>query len=188
MINRDFFFRTIKQTTGSPPLHTKLKQSQVDGYETIIYAWEQDRKLTDHRWLAYMLATVYHETAATIQPIEEYGKGAGYEYGKIIPSTGKAYYGRGYVQLTWMDNYKKFERFLGYPLVSQPELACKPDVACDILFYGMINGSFTGRKLSDYISGTKCDFRNSRRIINGIDAAARIAAHAGKYLNALSEM
>ncbi len=29
-----------------------------------------------------MLATVYHETAKTMQPIEEYGRGVGRDYGK----------------------------------------------------------------------------------------------------------
>jgi len=43
----------------------------------------------------------------TIQPIEEIGKGSGQDYGKTDPETGQAYYGRGFVQLTWRDNYAK---------------------------------------------------------------------------------
>lgn len=188
MINRDFFFTTIRHHTTVERLHNVLRQSQVDGYETILYAWEQDANLTDHRWLAYMLATVYHETAATIQPVEEYGKGRGKPYGIADPRTGKTYYGRGYVQLTWHDNYKKFEELLGLPLLSQPELACKPDVACDILFHGMMHGSFTGKKLSDYFSGNKSDPRNARRIINGTDRADQIAIYYRVFLNAISNI
>jgi hypothetical protein len=44
--------------------------------------------------------------------------------------------------------------------------------------YGMRNGSFTGKKLSDYISGTTADYVNARRIINGTDRAELIAGYA----------
>ena len=43
---------------------------------------------------------------------------------------------------------------------------------------GMRNGLFTGKKLSDYISSPVCDYKNARRIINGVDQAARIAEYA----------
>lgn len=188
MINREFFFSTIKSHTTVERLHNILRQSQVDGYENILYAWDQDSNLTDHRHLAYILATVYHETAATIQPIEEYGKGKNKPYGIPDPRTGKAYYGRGYVQITWYDNYKKFEDMLSIPLLAQPELACKPDVACDILFAGMLNGMFTGKKLSHYFSGNKCDPYNARRIINGTDCADKIATYFRVFLNAISNI
>ncbi|MEE4406756.1 hypothetical protein [Enterobacter mori] len=83
--------------------------------------------------LAYVLATTYHETAFTMQPIEEYGKGAGHPYGEPDPETGLAYYGRGYVQLIWKDNYQKVQdsvvdlNTLAYdvPLVMQPDLVLK---------------------------------------------------------------
>ncbi len=54
-----------------------------------------------------MLATAYWETAQTMEPIEEYGKGAGRPYGEPDPATEQTYYGRGYVQLTWLPNYEK---------------------------------------------------------------------------------
>ncbi|HNU48684.1 MAG TPA: hypothetical protein PKM40_07610 [Bacteroidia bacterium] len=187
MINRKIFYQNIKSELS--PLHDYLVQKQVKGYEIILDAWEQDKQLTDHRWLAYMLATVYHETARTMQPIEEYGKGKGKAYGQPDRITGKTYYGRGYVQLTWKENYKKFEDRLGFPLVMQPELACNPNIACDILFDGMIHGLFTGRKLSDYINSTTLsDFVGARKIINGKDKARTIAKYAEKYLTALSEI
>ncbi len=63
-------------------------------------------------YLAYTLATVYHETAYQMQPVEEYGKGAGHEYGIPDPITGKAYYGRGDVQVTWKYNYERLSKLL----------------------------------------------------------------------------
>ena len=44
--------------------------------------------------------------------------------------------------------------------------------------YGMRNGSFTGRKLSDYIDNSQCDYENARRIINGTDQHTKIAKYA----------
>lgn len=49
----------------------KLTQGQVDGITAILDGW-QASQMTDVRWLAYMLATAYHETARTMQPIAEY--------------------------------------------------------------------------------------------------------------------
>ena len=61
-------------------------------------------------------------------------------------------------------------------LIKNPELAMRPDVAAFVMFDGMINGVFTGKKLADYFNATKTDFVNARRIINGTDRAQEIAA------------
>ncbi|MDY3572306.1 peptidoglycan-binding protein [Enterobacter hormaechei] len=137
-------------------------------------------------WLAYVLATTYHETAFTMQPIEEYGKGAGHPYGEPDPETGQAYYGRGYVQLTWKDNYQKAQdcvvnlNTLTYdvPLVMQPDLALTPWVAAQVAINGMSQAWFTGKGLGDYLTDTVTDYVNARRIINGTDKAQTIAAYA----------
>lgn len=183
MINRKFFFITIKKQA----LTSIVKQKQLEGFEAIFNYWETDLNNTDLRHLAYMLATAWHETAFTMQPVEEYGKGKGYKYGVPDSETGLIYYGRGYVQLTWKKNYETFQRILNIPLVAQPHRACEPQVAAIIMFEGMKRGLFTGKKLSDYINGThKCDFVNARRIINGTDKAELIASYAQKFLLALS--
>ncbi len=137
-------------------------------------------------WLAYVLATTYHETAFTMQPIEEYGKGVGHSYGEPDPETGQTYYGRGYVQLTWRDNYEKAQDVVvnlntlanDVPLVQQPDLALAPWVAAQVAINGMANGWFTGKKLADYLTDTQTDYVNARRIINGTDKAQTIAAYA----------
>lgn len=140
-----------------------------------------------------MLATTYHETAATIQPIEEFGKGRKYDYGRRLKMSRKPYtdtnaifFGRGYVQLTWYENYAKAGRILGLDLLNKPELALNPDVATKILFIGMELGTFTGKRLSDYFNDTKEDWVNARRIINGIDKAQTIAEYAKKFHAAIS--
>lgn len=166
-----------------------LTQGQVDGMNVILNEWEE-RMLTDLRWLAYMLATVKWETAHTMQPIEEYGKGEGREYGIPDPETGFAYYGRGYVQLTWKENYAKMGKLLGVDLVHNPDLALNELVAMQIMFEGMMTdksgvGDFTGVALERYFNDVTEDWVNARRIINGTDHAQEIANIAHRFYDAL---
>ena len=181
MINRNFFFSYVRTH-----LFVTLKQSQADGLNSILNEWETNHAKKDDRWLAYMLATTYHETDKKMQPIEEYGKGKGRAYGKPDPVTGKTYYGRGYVQLTWKDNYQAMSKVVKDDLVSHPELALRPDYATKILFYGMMNGSFTSKKLSQYFNETTEDWKNARRIINGLDKANTIADYGHSFYAAIS--
>ncbi len=94
------------------------------------------------------------------------------------------YYGRGYVQLTWEDNYKKYEDILGIDLVDQPDLALDPKTALFILVHGFKTGAFTGKKITDFINEEEePDFYNARKCINGLDHAQDIADIASeKYL------
>ena len=158
------------------------------GMEALLSAAEGDTQITELRWLAYMLATVKHECADRWQPIEEFGKGQGYKYGKpvtVTDSSGKqytnVYYGRGYVQLTWDYNYRAMGQKLGNRLLYEPSLALDPEVAYQIMSLGMRQGSFTGVGLSKYINADGCDYVNARRIINGTDKAQTIAAYAQKF-------
>lgn len=138
-------------------------------------------KLTNPQ-IAYVLATVQHETAGSFQPVEE-----GYYLGSRSAEFQKSlryypYYGKGYVQLTWKANYLKYGQKLGLDLVGNPDLALRPDIALFVLVDGMKTGAFTGHKLETHINGSRCDFVNARRIINGMDCAPAIAGIA-KYWN-----
>lgn len=164
-----------------------LDDSAAHGLSMLLRFIDRDPQISDVRWAAYMLATVKHECADTWQPIEEYGLGAGYAYGNPVSVRGSdgqhysnAYYGRGYVQLTWKKNYETMSDILygDDRLVLHPELVLEPDVAYQIMSHGMRNGSFTLRSLGDYIKDRNCNYVNARRIINGMDEAARIAAYA----------
>lgn len=128
--------------------------------------------VTDRNQLCYIMATIQHETAATYKPIAEYG-GARQRYAP--------YYGRGYVQLTWKYNYEKYGTMLHQDFVNHPDLVMQPDVSLFIIVNGMRDGIFTGKKLSDYISGSRVDFVNARRIINGLDRADLIAGYAQQW-------
>lgn len=163
----------------------------MDGLNAILDYWEQSG-MCDDRWLAYALATTFHETDATIAPIEEYGKGARLRYGKRLKMDGKPYtdtphifYGRGFVQLTWYENYKKAGERLGIDLLHHPELALTLPVATKILFEGMKAGWFTGKRLKDYFNGGREKWYDARRIINGTDRAELIAGYARRFYAAI---
>ena len=92
----------------------------------------------------------------------------------------------GYVQLTWLVNYKKASDYLGVDFVSNPKLLLEPKYAAPILIRGMAEGWFAGdsqgrHKISRYITMQKSDFRNARRIVNGMDRADLIAGYAREY-------
>ena len=168
-----------------------LKQSQVNGIETILAA--SDGLPIGHR--AYLLATAKHETADTMQPITEYGGRKyfdKYDTGKLAKALGNTpdkdgdgyrYRGRGYVQITGRANYAKAGGKLGVDLIGNPDAALNPDIAAQILVRGCSEGWFTGKKLDDYLPD---DFRNARRVVNGMDRADLIASYAVEFGKALA--
>jgi peptidoglycan hydrolase-like protein with peptidoglycan-binding domain len=176
----------IRNEVRSALFGGRMSPSQEAGLDAILNEWEQRRPSADLRWLAYMLATAFHETARTMQPIREFGKGRGRRYGVPDPATGETYYGRGYVQLTWKSNYDKSTRRFGQDFVNNPDLALSPPLAAAIMFGGMTDGWFTGKKLGDYFSPGREDWRNARRIINGLDHADTIAGYGRQFMNALA--
>lgn len=171
-IDKDKFIFMYVNTYG------ELKDSQENGIRFLLDQLMKDDMIKDIRQAAYMLATVKHECAGTWQPIAEYGKGQGKKYGSPDHSTGKVYYGRGYVQLTWADNYIAMGNSLGIDLLHDPDQAMIPDVAYAIMSKGMRKGMFTGAGLQKYISEDKCDYMMARKIINGLDCAQKIADYA----------
>jgi hypothetical protein len=199
-INRKFFFDTVRLTL----FHGSLKQSQVTGMTTMLDYWENKHAVKDDRWLAYALATAFHEVDKRMQPIGEYG-GKKYffrmydiegdrpwkatELGNLAKGDGVLFKGRGLVQLTGRANYADWQNRLGVDLTSNEAAADRVldmDIATQILFEGMILGTFTGKKFSDYFLNVKEDWVGARRIINGKDKANLIATHAKQFYSALS--
>lgn len=173
--------------TEARRLFGKLSQSQVDGINAILSVM----KGAPLAHTAYALATAWHEVDKTMQPIAEYGKGKGKPYGRAGRNNGQIAYGRGYVQLTWDDNYERMDRALGLRgrLIANYELALDAQIAADIMRVGMDQGLFTTKKFSDYLpaSGpaTLDQFIAARRIINGTDKAALIAGYAMLWMACL---
>ena len=179
-----------------------LTQDLVEALEFLLGQIEQDNRFngteTDRRQLAYCLATFKWETAHTMRPIDEHG-GTNYfnkrygpqtSVGKMLGNTqvgdGARFHGRGYVQLTGRRNYTKAKGLTKVDLLNDPDRAKEPDLAYEIAVQGMIDGWFTGRKLSQFIKdGQSPDFENARTIINGHDKAANIADIARRFSEVL---
>lgn len=179
-MNRTAFFDVMRAEFGS------LSQEQVDGTEALLDAAEEYSLPMNQ--LAYILSTSWHETAATMMPIEEYGKGEGHDYGEPCPEyNNQVAYGRGYVQLTWAENYEKADKecALAGALLEDFDLALDPQVASQIIFRGMQEGWFTGKKLGDYVNDTVTDYYNARRVVNGTDKADMLAGYAESFEQAL---
>jgi hypothetical protein len=185
------FFEAVRPMFGGA-----LSQAQVDGFKIIFEAW---RKVGsgNERDLAYILATAYHETARTMQPVRETLATTDAKAKERLTKAWKSgklpwvksdywsggWFGRGFVQLTHRANYVKASEKLGIDLVSDPSKAMIPEVSALILVRGMQEGWFTGMKLAD-----AAVFREARRVVNGTDRASQIAMYADAFLSALDAM
>jgi len=174
-----------------------LSQSQVDGMNYLLAVWEKGFEEANPRdgtqWLAYCLATVFHETAQAMVPVEEYGKGAGHSYGEPCGPYDQVYYGRGHVQLTWEDNYiRGTEAVQSYGLEcdlhAEPHRMLEGDISAVVLYDGMVAGWFTGAGLPTYFNSTTEDPVNARRIVNGTDKADLIAGYYWQFKAALKQV
>jgi putative chitinase len=194
--DRKHFFDTVRKDL----FNGTLTQSQVDGMNYLLEVWEWAFETNNPNdgtmWLAYALATFYHETAYTMQPIEEYGRGSGKSYGKPAGPYGQCYYGRGFVQLTWEENYKNGQKYLKdrygkdcqiHPVASN---ALDAETSALVSYDGMVYGWFTGVGLPKYLSKSKGieDPVNARRIVNGTDKASTIAGYYWKFKSALKQI
>ena len=196
-INRQFFFDTVRITLFGG----NLKQSQVAGMTGFLDLWEASFSANDDRWLAYILGTAHHEVDMRMQPIHEYGGNTYFHkqydingdrphvartLGNLTPGDGVAFHGRGFVQLTGRSNYQDWKNRLGVDLIGSPDLALRLDIAIQIIFNGMILGTFTHKKLGDYFNPTMDDWVNARRTVNGTDKANLIAGYGKKYYAAIA--
>lgn len=174
-----------------PLFNGRLTGPQVSGMEAKIKVFlEEGFPLS---WAAYAMATSYHETARRMQPVKE-----GLSLSDSWRKRNLRYYpwyGRGDVQLTWEDNYKKADKELGLggALTSNLDLALDPEISAEIMSRGMKEGWFSGDKKGRHTlvrhlpkpEGTKTQFTNARRIINLMDKASLIAGYAVVFQEAL---
>lgn len=211
MQRRDFY--AALRSRGNTLFGASLSQPQVNTLDAILD--EAARRGTPLKQLAYVLATTYHEVGSALQPVSEnlsysaerirqvwptrfasiaaaqpyarnpqklanrvYGGRLG--NGNEASGDGWRFRGRGFVQITGRENYRRFG------IETSPDDALERGTAIRIMFDGMERGSFTGKRLSDYINGS-ADYRNARRIINADVGAngGRIAAHARQFQAAL---
>ncbi|WGK69476.1 hypothetical protein P0082_01050 [Candidatus Haliotispira prima] len=179
---RDMHIRKVQETTVKVQ-KTTLKVNMNLGHTKNILAVCEENALSKQQ-KAYVLATAFWETARTMKPVIE-AFWLSEEWRKINLKKYYPWYGRGYVQLTHEENYIRASRILDLDISKYKEWSVDPDDAAKILVIGSLNGWFTGKKLANYISEGYCNYKEARRIINGVDRAEEIAEIAKDYEEAL---
>ncbi len=187
------------------PFGGRLTQGQIDGMNALFRCWDSHKiPAPDKRHLAYILASVFHETGGRMVPVRETfaSTDAGaiaaldkaYKAGRLGQvskpywrkgAKGKAYFGRGDIQLTHEENYKVLGERIAADLVGNPSLALNLDISAEIAIVGMLEGLFTGKKLTDYFNLKKDDPVGARAVVNGRDKAKLIAGYYKSFLDAL---
>lgn len=189
----------------------KLNQGQVNGMDGIIQAMTEVGD-GDQDTLAYALATTYHETGMRMLPVREgFGETDAQsrarvnalarkrgpdsnvaKYAKPAGPYGHVYYGRGYPQLTWLENYEKCSKEAGVDLVKNPDAMLDPRISARVLICGIMDGRWNGQgKGLDFYEGADdylddAEAIQARRTVNVQDKARLIAGYHRKFYAALS--
>lgn len=197
IVDRKLFYDRYRPRFG------RLSVAQVSGYEAFFDFWDSRSVLTDKRWLAYILATAFHETGKRLQAVREgfcdtdacsvravttlFNQRRISRNYALPHENGNSYFGRGFVQLTHGFNYKSSGQNigLGNRVYDDPDLALDTATSVKITCVGMLIGSFTGHKLEQHFTDTKSDWKDARKIVNGRDKATLIAGHGKKFLECI---
>lgn len=127
--------------------------------------------------LAQFMAQTNHESW-DFSRLKEKGMGQGYFAKKYDPKfnprtakilgnkhvgDGEKYHGRGFIQLTGRDNYRMAQDALNIPLLQQPELAERPDIAAKIAIW------YWQTRVKPYIN----NFNDTKAVTQKINPAMR---------------
>jgi len=180
-LDRTAFFNALR---GGLPAFRRFSQRQVDGIEALLDAGAD---LPLHH-MANVLANVYHETGGGMYPVKETvlprHRDKNPSDAEVIRRLDRAWsdgrlpwvrtpywrdgaFGRGQLQITHARNYAKFG-------ITDYADALKLDVSARIAVEGMLDGHFTGKKLSDFTFPRDLDNpprTDPRRIVNGVDGS-----------------
>lgn len=179
------FFASIRSSFGA------LKKEQVEGFEavlSVLKGWPLS-------WQAYGLATAWHETGGTMQPVRE-----AHWLSEAWRKKNLRYYphyGRGYVQITWLKNYQWLDEAAAAAGLTKPgeilanlDLAMRPDIAALALRMGLEEGRYDskGKDIAFRLprgSATRDQYVAARYLVNIQDKAGQIADYALKFEAAL---
>ncbi len=196
-MDRAKFYAALRRKS-SGVFGSKLGQSQVEGMEGILDAFMTHGDGRD-KTLAYALATAYHETGSKMIPVREGFAStdasarkivAKRAYGKPAGKYGHVYYGRGHVQLTWIDNYKESSNDAMYDLVAYPDKMLDPVISARVLIKGLLDGRWNAQRkgIAVYLpTDGQDDLKNARRTVNITDKWELIGGYYKAFLSAIKE-
>jgi predicted chitinase len=206
VINKTEFYSELRK---AKVFGKSLTSDQVKGIEGILGAFETHGD-GNPKILAYALATAYHETGTRMVPVREGfartdagarravnnlakkrgPKSAVAKYAQPTGPYNHVYYGRGYVQLTWLDNYRESSVDAGVDLVKNPDAMLDPEISARVLIRGLMDGRWNGKGkgIAYYLpeSGDD-DIRNARRTVNITDKWDDIGEYYKEFLNAIQK-
>jgi hypothetical protein len=162
----------VKQTF---PAATKL--ANITANLPFVLGGLRARQLGDRAMVIMSIATIRAETEGFVPisegkskfntqntPFDLYDAGTpkGDDLGNTVPGDGPLFKGRGYIQLTGRDNYRRVGSQIGVNLVAQPESANDPTIA------GLILAQFLKNNESGIRSAlSNNDLKKARKLVNG---------------------
>lgn len=188
-------FEYYMENCKTKPFNNVFQEHEKEAVSDIIDAFLEEG-YTDIRLLAYALATVRIECGSNMRPVREgfaatdaqaraHVKKYKRKYAEVYTFPGVpgdfCYYGRGLVQLTWYENYKK------EGIQHDPDRALDPDFAARLLFKGLLDGRWNGRGKSLMYYLDKNDPVQARRTVNVLNKAELVADYYKDFLLALSK-
>ncbi len=199
-------------TTGAaafiPRLRRNLNVYQIAALNALFNVWDTTPTLENDKRLAYIVATVFHESFDMLYPIREcmcrddagsrecvrrlHAKGKASAYHRSHPKTGFSYYGRGQTQLTLDENYQRITQKLGLSvdLFKQPDEAQTLDISSRNAVLGLyhgwyrhVGGRWLGLKHIAFDSDN--DWVFARQVLIGPRADSTVAVHGKKVASFL---
>jgi putative chitinase len=122
----------------------RLKKDKAEQYLPLLNAAMAEVEINTPRRRAAFLAQLAHESGE-LRYMEELATGEAYEGRKDLGNTqkgdGARYKGRGPIQLTGRNNYRKAGQALGVDLEGSPQRAADPDVGFRVAcWFWKVNG------------------------------------------------
>ncbi len=154
------------------PLFPATKPANIARYLPYVEAALAVAGLTDHAMTLGALGTIRAETEGFV-PIAEFQSKFNTDPGKPPfgrydgrlgngPGDGARYKGRGFVQLTGKDNYRRFGAQVNLDLIAFPDLANAPEVAA------VLRALFLAARADDFRDDVaRGDYAAARRLVNG---------------------
>ncbi len=153
-----------QEDAGAAAARSGLQRRQRDAIEQVLLLWDRNPQFTDDRWLAYMLAVLDFESGGVpsrdggcltdkcaLRYLERMSRSAGATYKKLLTpeANGNHYYGRGFLQLSTAETYRRVAEITGEPIYDQPDLLLAPDVSARVLFAWMTDSRLSPNRTVD---------------------------------------